>query len=286
MELGHDDPYAGIVNSETRVEQNAIIHGGGLMAAPKKNTGKAPSVQFYYKDFLADLLEHPVEIVGAWFLILTKIWHAKSNGEITRSLTQFALIMHVTESRAKEFLDYIKLEDIGDVTYVTDDNAQITVVNRRTKRDSKLLEQNRLRQQAYREKQESNGGVAGEKGNPSTSTSNSTPTSLLEIDKKNSPESGGLGLNKELKIRAMLFGEELDAVFPRISRDEATTFLRIAQHLSEEVLLGAPITIFDNALSWAKESMSSNARNPKGLFVAKVKEQTGFTGRGLLLDRK
>ncbi len=258
-----------------------------MSSQAKKNTGKAPSVQFYYKDFLADLLEHPVEIVGAWFLILTKIWHEDNNGEITRSLTQLSLIMHVTESRAKEFLDYINKEDIGDVIYVTDDNNKITVVNRRTQRDAKLLEQNRLRQEAYREKQASNADVTERSANPSssTSTSSSTPTSLIEIDKEKALESRGLGLSKEVNIRAMLFGEELDKIFPNISRDEATTFLRVAQHLSEEVILGAPIEIFDEALGWAKKAMSGNARNPKGLFVAKVKEQTQFTGRGKLLNR-
>lgn len=263
----------------------------------KKNTGKAPSVQFYYKDFLADLQEHPVEIVGAWMLILIKIWHANSNGEITRSITQWSLLLHVTESRAKEYLDYINKEDIGDVLYVTDDNSQITVVSRRVKRDATLLEQNRLRQQAFREKQGSNGDVAPMYPNPSSSTP--TSTSLREKQSQSQhrdknvtgvgvgeiSQEEGLGLSKEVQIRAMLFGEELDKVFPTISRDEATTFLRVAQHLSEEVILGAPIEIFDEALGWAKKAMSSNARNPKGLFIAKVKEQTDFTGRGKLLNR-
>lgn len=147
--------------------------------ADKKNTGKAPSVQFYYKDFLADMQEHPPEIVGAWMLVLIKIWHAKSNGEITRSLTQLSLVMHVTESRAKEFLDYIDAEDIGDVTYVTEDNTIITVVNRRTRRDAKLAEQNRLRQQAFRDKRGSNTDVADGKGNPSSSPSSSPSASTV-----------------------------------------------------------------------------------------------------------
>ena len=121
---------------------------------------------------------------------------------------------------------------------------------------------------------------------PSTSTSNSTPTSTIEIDKKEALGKERLGLNKEVKIRAVKFGEELDRIFPNISRDEATTFLRVAQHLTEEVILGVGLEIFDEAVVWAKQAMSGNARNPKGLFVAKVKEQTGFTGRGMLLDRK
>jgi hypothetical protein len=258
------------------------------MTNPKKNTGKAPSVQFYYKDFLADLHDHPVDVVGAWMLVLIKIWHEKSNGEVTRSVTQFALTMHVTEDRALEYLRYFDDEGIADVTGVTDRNGKITVVNRRAKRDAKLLEQNRLRQQQYRDKHSDNDDVAPEKGNPSTSTSisSSTPTTLIEIDKENKAlEKGGLGLNKAVKIRAMLFGEEIDGIFHNISRDEATTFLRIAQHLSEEVILGAPIEIFDEAIGWAKKAMDGNARSPKGLFVSKVKEQTGFRGRGRLLNK-
>ena len=153
------------------------------MAIQKKNTGKAPSVQFYYKDFLADMSEHPPEIVGAWMLVLIKIWHAKSNGEITRSVTQLSLIMHVTENKALEYLRYFDEEGIGDVSGVTDGNGYITVVNRRAKRDANLLEQNRLRQQAFRGKHESNGkngesngDVTGEKRNPSSSSSSSAST--------------------------------------------------------------------------------------------------------------
>ncbi len=128
---------------------------------------------------------------------------------------------------------------------------------------------------------------AKSRSSTSTPTSPSTPTSLIEIDKKKSLESRGLGLNKEVKIRAVRFGEELDKIFPNISRDEATTFLRVAQHLTEEVILGAPLEIFDQAAGWAKKAMGGNAQNPKGLFVAKVKEETGFTGRGLMLkDRR
>ena len=141
----------------------------------KKNAGKSPSVQFYYKDFLADMAEHPPEIVGAWMLVLIKIWHEKCNGEITRTVAQFAKIMHTTEQQAQEYINYIESEKIADVALrVTQNSAKITVVSRRTKRDAKLLEQNRLRQQAYRESHAGNGDVATPKGNPSSSSSTST----------------------------------------------------------------------------------------------------------------
>ena len=254
-----------------------------------KNTGKAPSVQFYYKDFLADLQEHPPEIIGVWMLILIKIWHAKSNGKITRSITQWSLIMHVTEARAKEYLDYINKEDIGDVLYVTDDNSKITVVNRRAQRDAKLLVRNRLRQQAFRDKQGSNGDVAAQKGNPSTSTpiSSSTPTPLIGIG-KNSLEQEGLELEKKINTGALRFVQGLEQKFANLSKDERTTFCRIAQYLSDLVRRSqVGLEVFDKALGWAEDATTRGAQNPKGLFVAKVKDETGFRGRGLMLkDRR
>lgn len=134
-------------------------------------------------------------------------------------------------------------------------------------------------------KQSSENSQANPGSSSSSSSSSSTPISLIEIDKEKSLDSGGLGLTKEVQIRAVRFGDELDRIFPRISRDEATTFLRVAQHLTEEVILGVPIEIFDEAISWAKSAMNSNAQSPKALFMAKVKEQTDFKGRGKLLNR-
>ncbi len=143
------------------------------MTTPKKNTGKAPSVQFYYKDFLADMSEHPPEIIGAWMLVLIQIWHAKSNGAVTHDITQWARVMNTTVGQAREYVTYFNTESLGDVTEA---NGQITITNRRAKRDANLLEQNRLRQQAYRVKHESNGNVAPQGGNPSSSSSTSVNT--------------------------------------------------------------------------------------------------------------
>ena len=139
------------------------------MAKDKKNTGKAPAVLFYYKDFMADMEEHPPVIVGAWFMVLIKIWHAGRNGKITLSLKQYASIMHVRADEADKYLNYIG-KGIADVTQR---NGEITVVNRRTQRDCKLLDQNRLRQQKYRDARGDNADVAALKGNPSKSVSNS-----------------------------------------------------------------------------------------------------------------
>ncbi len=140
-----------------------------------KNSGKAPSIQFYYKDFLTDMQEHDPEVVGAWMLILCKIWHSNSNGALTRTLPQWAKIIHTDEENARRLICE-ECVNLGDVT--RDSNGKITITNRRTARDAKLKEQNRLRQERYRQQQQSNADVADEKPNPSTSSSSSTAVNI------------------------------------------------------------------------------------------------------------
>ncbi len=118
--------------------------------------------------------EHELDIVGAWLLVLIKIWHTKTNGSITKTLTQYAKIMNTDQTNAQRILNYFGSENIADVT---DRNGRITVVNRRTKRDANLLEQNRIRQQRYRASQENNADVVPPKVNPSSSSSSSSSSS-------------------------------------------------------------------------------------------------------------
>lgn len=97
-------------------------------------------------------------------------------------------------------------------------------------------------------------------------------------------EDRGLELEGRIQSKAIWFTDELAKKFHTISKDEATTFARITQHLSDLVrTLHAEIEIFDQALGWADEATSIGARSPKAVFVEKVKQETGFTGRGLLL---
>lgn len=148
------------------------------MADDKKNTGKAPSVQLYYKDLYGDIQEHPNYIVGAWIKILCKIWHAQDGGQVTKSIKNWCRVLGEDKEKVLLIFDYISKEGIGNVTKRND---KITVVNRRTQRDAKLREQNRLRQEAFREKQKSNADITPSNTtvtpmlpNPSSSTSSSS----------------------------------------------------------------------------------------------------------------
>ena len=59
--------------------------------------GKAPSIQFYVNDFSRDMEEHPLEIVGAWILIICKLKWSDTPGELSKSLFQWSRILHETE---------------------------------------------------------------------------------------------------------------------------------------------------------------------------------------------
>lgn len=254
--------------------------------AMKKNDGKRPSFQFYPADWMKDpalkLCSHNAK--GIWMDLICIAFEMPTKGVFLISkkpISEIKLLQMLNGNEKSKKSGFQELKRHG----VIKRNKDNVFYCKRLYNDMRLSE---IRREVG--KLGGNPDLLNQNDNqsptPSTSTSNSTPTSTIEIDKKEALGKERLGLNKEVKIRAVKFGEELDRIFPNISRDEATTFLRVAQHLTEEVILGVGLEIFDEAVVWAKQAMSGNARNPKGLFVAKVKEQTGFTGRGMLLDRK
>ena len=271
----------------------------------KKNSGKAPSIQFYYKDFLADMQEHNPEIVGAWMLVLIKIWHENDGGKITKTLEQFAKIMQTDTARVIEFIEYFSAENIADVTR---ENGKITVINRRSKRDIKLREQNKLRQKTFRDKRNSNGDVIPEKVNPSISTSistsiskdnNNTNTNInykassekkegeIGIDKFSSEDVLGLDLLIKKEAQKCISAIQLNFSFTTV---EARTFARVIKWLGEQCSLPngrrLGLDIFDHVIEWSKQARASSARNKKGLLMEKIKRETGYKASGMLLESK
>jgi len=243
-----------------------------------RNSGKAPSVQFYFKDFMADMKEHDPEIVGAWILILCKIWHDNNRGEITKNISQLAKIMQTTEIKTKEFLNYFSVEKIADVTEC---NGQVTIINRRSKRDHKLKEQNRLRQERYREKSgkygDSNAVVTTKKHHPSISTSISTSSSINKNNTKRKSEGVlELELNKT-KIAEFELG--LHAFLPARTIGEKKTYRRLFEHVANQIKAGKlDFTVFDQILELAKKA-NVEADNPRAWWMYQCKKLTGFEGQ-------
>ncbi len=65
---------------------------------------------------------------------------------------------------------------------------------------------------------------------------------------------------------------------------EAKTFARIVRYLVEQCqACRLPVSIFKDAAKWAWQAAHSNATNKKGLFVAKIKQKTGFKAQKQIL---
>ncbi len=79
------------------------------------------------------------------------------------------------------------------------------------------------------------------------------------------------------------FCRKINEIF-RPNKREATTFANIALHLATQVQDGkADLDVFDRAIDWARKARKSRVANKKGLFVAKIKEETGFKAQKKLL---
>lgn len=94
-----------------------------------------------------------------------------------------------------------------------------------------------------------------------------------------------LDLDLLIATEKKFFMEQIALILKPNSR-EALTFSRIVKYLVEACQAGRlPISIFKDAIEWARQAKSSNARSKKALFVAKVKEQTGFKAQSKLLTK-
>ena len=77
--------------------------------------GKAPAFQFYPSDWTRDLEEHPLEIEGAWIRICCKLWWEEKRGTATKTLTQWARILHSGEKKSLSIVAYLFKHRIADV---------------------------------------------------------------------------------------------------------------------------------------------------------------------------
>ncbi len=92
-------------------------------------------------------------------------------------------------------------------------------------------------------------------------------------------------LDLDLKIaqQAKLLSEQI-AEFLHPNAREINTFKNIIKHLIRECQgRRLQLSIFRDAAKWARLAAESNAINKKALFVAKVKEQTGFKKQDKIL---
>lgn len=149
--------------------------------------GKAPSDQFYYADFERDLNGHPLEVAGAWILILGKLWYSKTRGKLEKTLSQWGRSLAISETKTLELLRYIKEEEIGDIpTDLTNPNGKITVICRRQVRDEKVRESNRIKQRRHYYKKKPS-PQPNQNLTPPSSSSSSSPKNSSSKEEQASP---------------------------------------------------------------------------------------------------
>jgi len=102
--------------------------------------GKSPAFQFYPNDWNRDMEEYPLEIQGAWIVILCKLWWSETRGEATKSLNEWARILREKPKKTKKILDFFQKKNIANVSFLDPclDNQNVTVTSRRMVRDHKI----------------------------------------------------------------------------------------------------------------------------------------------------
>ena len=200
--------------------------------------GKNPAFQFYPMDWVRDLGEQDLEVVGAWIMIICKLWWSETRGKESMSLDRWAKYLRVDNDKTQELIDIISSEHLGTVTVA---NKKITIENRRMYADFKEKELNRLRQQKYRVSHKDN-----EKITPlSSSSSSSSPSESiigksLKVKKQTNPEN-------KYKIQAIM--DSLDKYYHvKPGGGESAKILKTAGDI------GYALTSIQKSLSWGDEN--------------------------------
>lgn len=94
-----------------------------------------------------------------------------------------------------------------------------------------------------------------------------------------------LALDLQIAKEKKFLTEQLEQIF-HLTTKEKRTFARIIAHLVKLAQQNPKnIHFFKDAVEWAKQAKASNGMNKKGLFVAKIKQETGFRGQKQLLRK-
>ena len=80
------------------------------------------------------------------------------------------------------------------------------------------------------------------------------------------------------------FKDDICKILEPRTKAEAVTLGRVMAHITGGVKTRSlDISIFEKAVGWAREAKRANVSNPRGLFIGKVKKETGFKKTTMLL---
>jgi len=107
--------------------------------------GKNPAFLFYPNDWNRDMEEHPLEIQGAWIVLLCKLWWSETRGEATKNLEEWARILREKKKKTEKILHFLQEKNIASVHFL--DNQNITIISRRMVKDCRI---SKIRQEVGR----------------------------------------------------------------------------------------------------------------------------------------
>jgi hypothetical protein len=97
--------------------------------------GKNPCFLFYPNDWERDLASQPLEIGGAWMLLLCSLYW--EGGSSTKTLEEWSKIVRENPKKTKKIINFLGEKGIADLIK---QNAIITITCRRMVRDAKIRE--------------------------------------------------------------------------------------------------------------------------------------------------
>uniref|UniRef100_A0A6H1ZHD1 DUF1376 domain-containing protein n=1 Tax=viral metagenome TaxID=1070528 RepID=A0A6H1ZHD1_9ZZZZ len=103
---------------------------------------KNPAFLFYPNDWNRDMEEYPLEIQGAWIVLLCKLWWSETRGEATKSLSEWARILREKNKKTKEILEFFQKKNISNIIFLDNQssNQNITIISRRMVKDNRISE--------------------------------------------------------------------------------------------------------------------------------------------------
>ncbi len=279
----------------------------------KKNAGKAPAIQFYYKDWLSDhkLKRSSKRAKGVWIDLIAISCDLNEKGVFRDELGSFdrnEMLDLLTGNRresAAGFDELVKRQIIKQ----RDDG---TFYVKRVYEDAKLS--------AIRKEAGKKGGnpslVKGEVGNlvnqnnnqnPTPSSSTPIPSSFSNNNIKNHihtttvNNSNGCPVDME-DLKSLLQNLDMDlankmgkarAELERLLSNKFKPVNGTRQVMADIVLLVTyhavkqkTVKPFNDVMQWARDVFTvTNVKNPTGLFVQKCKDKLGYQPRGMILDK-
>lgn len=108
--------------------------------------GKQPGFYFYPNDWNRDMEEYPLEIQGAWIVLLCKLWWSETRGSATKNLAEWSRILREKKKKTEKILHFLSKNCIANISGLDNQNPNqnITITCRRMVRDHQISQ---LRQQ-------------------------------------------------------------------------------------------------------------------------------------------